>query len=142
MIKPVVLLKNEGRGVGGGPEGGDCGQRWCGQVQHDTEILQRYLHERLQEDYRRGLSRKTDRVSTVLPLKLNFNLQQQMFECLSIYRYCSHFPTPTLSFLSSVTNDDLPFYYCSIIKDTHTYNEGAVSSLHFILLRGNTIGKK
>lgn len=47
----------------GVPTGGDRGERSCGQVQYDPALLQRHLHQRLQEDDRRGLPGETDRVS-------------------------------------------------------------------------------
>lgn len=74
MIASRAFAKNERRGAGGGPEGGDCGQRRCRQIQHDTTVLQRYLHERLQKNHRRRLFRTTNRVSVLQ--KRNFKTIQ------------------------------------------------------------------
>lgn len=43
--------------------GGHCGEWWCRQKFHDSTVLQRYLHKRLQKDHRRGFFRETNRVS-------------------------------------------------------------------------------
>lgn len=60
----IAAPKDEGRGAGGRPEGGDRGQRRRRQVEHDTEVLQGHLHQGLQEDHRRRFPRTTDRVSS------------------------------------------------------------------------------
>lgn len=65
MIQPICLgAKDEGGRAGSGPEGGDRGQRRRGQIQHDSEVLQGYLHQGLQEDHRGGLLGETNRVSS------------------------------------------------------------------------------
>lgn len=115
MSDLVVLVKNEGRGTGSGPEGGDCGQRWCGQIQHDPEVLQRHLYERLQKNHWSGLLRKTNRVSKIksnftnTTLLMNNNNKQRIH--LIDHCYCSRFPTPTLSFTSFVPENDSQFHY-------------------------------
>ena len=42
--------------------GGDRGQRGGGQVEHDPALLPRHIHQELQEDDRRRLSRETAQV--------------------------------------------------------------------------------